>query len=308
MNPNPKLSRTRIEEAAIEVFDLVGFHGAAARTVARRYEGAPGSIYYYFSSMEDLYVKSCLPRFQEAMAFLTEPLASECETLFRLCGAVSEAVARLDLLPGPLAACLRIGFHELFRRDEGNQFRDIVRQRDRDMGDRIRTLAKKTGSIHGDGADHVEILGKTGVAAELLTMAFRRALYCFAAGSSVPAGFSSQAGLFCLISGGNGGHMPGLDETFRNGISSFAASAGSTGASLFDTPLSLRKKSEDQTTDHAAFAGRAKKQLNRDSQRDETKDVISKSKPVKLEISEPEYPEVLARLVPKRQKLSEELL
>lgn len=274
MSVNSKLSRTRIEEAAIEVFDLVGFHGAAARTVARRYDGAPGSIYYYFTSMNDLYVQSCLPRYREAIDFLTEPLNTGCSSLVELCIAVSASLDRLQKLSPPRAACVRIGFHEILRRDDRNPFRDCVKQRDHEIATRIRLLARGATNKSAPGPASAQDAEFRGKAAEILILAFRWGMFCFAVDSSVPHGLASAAGLYSLLSVMTPEMMPQI----------------SGGLPLETKNLSFLAADEAKTPGS------------------ETKPAHAKSKDPETDTSESKFPKVLAGIAPRRRNLSEELL
>lgn len=51
-------SKDKIIKAAVTSYEKLGYEASSARLVAKSYKGAPGSIYYYFDSMEDLYLKA----------------------------------------------------------------------------------------------------------------------------------------------------------------------------------------------------------------------------------------------------------
>ena len=118
------LKRAEILKGAAEVFRRKGFHGAGMREIAQGLGMAPGALYYYFESKEDL-LHACqrlsLERLLKSAKAIAATDAAPAEKLRRLVGAHLSHV--LGELGGSFA---HVEFHSL---PEG-RLREVVAWRD----------------------------------------------------------------------------------------------------------------------------------------------------------------------------------
>ncbi len=124
-SPRSAEKRAEILRRAASVFRLRGFHGAGMREIAQGVGMAPGALYYYFASKDDL-LHAC------QLLTLERQLASADEVL-RAGGTAEEQIHRLmrahlrhslDELGGSLA---HVEFHAL----PPEKLAEVVTQRDR---------------------------------------------------------------------------------------------------------------------------------------------------------------------------------
>ncbi|PKK91907.1 MAG: hypothetical protein CVV64_00330 [Candidatus Wallbacteria bacterium HGW-Wallbacteria-1] len=115
-----------IEEAAVQVFGELGLEGATARKVAARFNGAAGSIYYYYKSMVDMYTKVMGSRFEKAWSILWQPVLN-ATTDHELVNALNSWISRFVILDNGQKAALKTSFVETLGMGRDNPLRMIVR-------------------------------------------------------------------------------------------------------------------------------------------------------------------------------------
>lgn len=122
--PRADAKRAEILRRAAEVFRRKGFHGAGMREIAKGLGLAPGALYYYFESKEDL-LHACqrlsLERLLKSAAEIAAATAPPAEKLRRL------VLAHLSHVLGELGGSFaHVEFHAL----PEEQLREVVGWRD----------------------------------------------------------------------------------------------------------------------------------------------------------------------------------
>jgi AcrR family transcriptional regulator len=116
--------RTEILRRAAEVFRRKGFHGAGMREIARGLGIAPGALYYYFASKEDLLYACQMLSLKRLLASAREVVDADLAPAAKLRRLVRAHLGHiLDELGGSLA---HVEFHAL----PAARLREVVSKRD----------------------------------------------------------------------------------------------------------------------------------------------------------------------------------